>query len=88
MQKPLGLEVDFVAMAAYLRYRPHENGTRVARTQRISDDIFVDFNAQSQILGIEMLAFDGEALAVAREFAAAHDLECPQLLSRRALAST
>jgi uncharacterized protein YuzE len=64
MEKPLSLKVDFVAGAGYLRYRLLDAGARVTRTQRVSDDVFVDFNAESRILGIELLAFDGAALGV------------------------
>jgi uncharacterized protein YuzE len=82
MHKPLDLKVDFVAMAGYLRYRALESGVHVARTQRISDDVFVDFNAESQILGMELLAFDDEALDAARRFAAEQNLECVQRSTR------
>jgi uncharacterized protein YuzE len=87
MHKPLDLKVDFVAMAGYLRYRALESGVHVARTQRISDDVFVDFNAESRILGMELLAFDDDALDAARRFAAEQDLEVPELLAQKALVS-
>jgi hypothetical protein len=43
----------------------------------VSDDVNVDFNADAEILGIELLAFDEEALGATRRFAEAHDLALP-----------
>ncbi len=88
MQQALELKVDLVVMGGYLRYGVLKSGTHVARTQRMSDDVFVDFDAESQILGIEILSFnDDEAIDVARRFAAAHGLEFPKFLAHKALAS-
>ncbi len=85
MQKELELKIDFEAGAGYLRYRPLPAGSFVTRTQRVSDDVFVDFDGESQVLGIELLAFDDEALAVAQRFAEQNELSFPELLTRKAL---
>lgn len=83
MEKPMSLNIDFDPEAGalgYLRFRALDPGKRVARTQRVSDDVFVDFNDESQILGMELLAFDDEALSAARHFAEQHGLEIPAVL--------
>jgi uncharacterized protein YuzE len=86
MQKPISLEVDFKANAGYLEYRALGDGQLVTRTQRVHDAVHVDFDAESQILGIELLGFDDEALGAARHFAEQHGLEFPELLTRPARA--
>jgi uncharacterized protein YuzE len=89
MEKPMSLHIDFdaeVGALGYLRFRPLDAGKHVARTQRVSDAVFVDFNDESQILGIELLALDDESLDVARHFAAQHGLEFPEILRAPALA--
>jgi hypothetical protein len=43
--------------------------------------VVIDFDADSQVLGIELLAFDDEAIGVARRFAEAHDLGFPRDLA-------
>jgi uncharacterized protein YuzE len=83
MQKPISLEVDFKANAGYLEYRALGEGQCVTRTQRVHDAAQVDFDGESQVLGIELLGFDDEALDAARRFAEQHDLEFPELLTRR-----
>jgi uncharacterized protein YuzE len=83
MKKPISLMVDFDAEAGtlgYLRFRALEAGKHVARTHRVSDDVFVDFNDTSEILGIELLGFDDEVIGAARHFAEQHGLAFPELL--------
>jgi addiction module HigA family antidote len=80
-QKPLALQIDFTAMAGYVRYRTLDRGEHVAWTQRISDDVLVDFDAESQIIGIELLSFDDDVLAIAQRYAHANSLDFPELLT-------
>jgi uncharacterized protein YuzE len=82
MKKPISLEVDFKANAGYLEYRSLDDGQLVTRSQRVHDAVHVDFDAGSQVVGIELLGFDDEALSAARHFAEQHDLEFPELLTR------
>jgi uncharacterized protein YuzE len=82
LQKPISLDIDFKANAGYLEYRSLGYGQLVTRTQRVHDAVHVDFDAESQIFGIELLGFDNEALGAARHFAEQHDLEFPELLTR------
>lgn len=77
MLKPIQFRVDYEVEAGYLRYRPLPIGEHVARTQRISDDVNVDFDAAGQVLGLELLAFDDVAFNAARDFAESHDLVFP-----------
>jgi hypothetical protein len=41
-----------------------------------------DGQSVTQVLGIELLGFDDEALGAARHFAEQHDLDFPELLTR------
>ena len=82
-QKPLELKIDLTFKVGYLKYRMLESGSHVARTHTVSDEVLVDFDAQSQVIGIELLSFDEHVLAIAQQFAAANDLEFPELLTRR-----
>jgi uncharacterized protein YuzE len=81
MQNPISIKVDLEANAGYVRYQPSSGGQRFARNERLSPDVVIDFDADSQVLGIELLAFDDEALGVARRFAEAHDLGFPRDLA-------
>jgi uncharacterized protein YuzE len=83
MNKPISLTVDFDPEAGtlgYLRFRALGAGKHVARSHRVSDDVFVDFSDTSEILGIELLGFDDEAIGAARHFAERHGLAFPELL--------
>jgi uncharacterized protein YuzE len=84
MHKPISLEIDFRANAGYLEYCALGEGQHVTRTHRVHDAVNVDFDAASQVLGIELLGFDAPALAAAQRFAEEHDLEFPELLTRKA----
>ena len=68
MQNPLSVKVDLEANAGYVRY-PSSGVRRFARNERLSQDVVTDFDADSQVLGIELLAFDEEAIGIARRFA-------------------
>lgn len=81
MLKPIQLRIDYDVEAGYLRYRQLREGEHVSRNARISDDVVVDFNDAGEILGIELLAFDEEALAVARGFAEANGLAFPRAIA-------
>jgi uncharacterized protein YuzE len=78
VHEPIGVKIDREAEAGYVRYRGLAPGERVARTQRFGEDINVDYNAANDVLGIEILAFDEPALAVARTVAAQHGLVFPR----------
>lgn len=79
MLKPLELRVDREVDAGYVRYRALPPGEHVARCARVSEDVVVDYNGAGEILGIELLAFDPEALSVAQHFADANGLMFPDL---------
>jgi uncharacterized protein YuzE len=49
---PNDIEIDEEADAAYVRL----SGESVARTQRISDDVIVDFDAHDHLVGVEVLS--------------------------------
>jgi uncharacterized protein YuzE len=85
MQSALKLTIDFKAGAGYLIYRPLPEGSFVTRTQTVNDDVLVDFDGDSQVLGIELLSFDDQTLSVARRFAEENELSFPELLTRKAL---
>ncbi len=82
MRSPISLEVDFIADAGYLAYATLSEGQFVTRTQRVHDAVHVDFDAESQILGIELLGFDDAAIGAAQKFVQQHDLAFPKLLAR------
>jgi uncharacterized protein YuzE len=73
--------IDRDVEAGYVRYRRLAPGERIARTQRFGDDVNIDYNAANDVLGIEILAFDGSALAIARAVAADHGLAFPHDIS-------
>lgn len=77
MLRPTSLRADYETGTGYLRYRTLPSNVKVARNARISDDVVVDYNDLGEILGIELLALDDEALSVARGFAAANGLAFP-----------
>lgn len=77
MHEPIGVRIDREVEAGYVSYRRLAAGQRVARTQRFGDDVAVDFDGANDVLGIELLAFDEPALAVARVVAAEHGLVFP-----------
>jgi hypothetical protein len=81
MQNPIEVKVDLEANAGYVRYQARSGGQRFARNERLSQDVVVDFDADNEVLGIELLAFDDEAIDVARRFAEAHDLGFPRDLA-------
>ena len=60
-----------------MTYRALAPGAHVARTDRVSDDVNVDYDENGEVLGIELLSLDDEALADARAFAAAHGFAFP-----------
>ncbi len=89
MERPLRLEVDFdpeVGPLGYLRYRVLERGQYVARNERVSQDVIIDYDAESRVLGIEFLALDDDAISVARRFAQAHNLVFPEIAAQPAVA--
>jgi hypothetical protein len=75
----IGLNVDLEAQAGYVRYRSLPDGEH-ARSKRISEDVVADYRENGELLGVELLALDDEAIAQARDFAAKHDLAFPRNL--------
>jgi uncharacterized protein YuzE len=69
------ITIDTEANAGYLRYGS-EADVRT-RSERIRDDIVIDFTTNDAVLGIELLGFDAEVLDAARAFAAEHALAFP-----------
>jgi uncharacterized protein YuzE len=80
MTQYIGLSVDLQAQAGYVRYRSLPAGER-ARSKRISEDVVADCRENGELLGVELLALDDDAMAQARDFATKHDLAFPRDLS-------
>ena len=76
MIAPTKVRIDTEVTAAYVAYREVAPGESI-RNQRLSDEVIVDYNANGDILGLELLGFDDAALDIARNFAAAHGMEFP-----------
>ncbi len=76
----IAVSVDLEAQAGYVRYHALPDGER-ARSKRISEDVVADYRENGELLGLELLALDGAAMAQARTFAASHDLAFPRDLS-------
>jgi uncharacterized protein YuzE len=75
--RPINVRVDIdpdVGPLAYLRYR---DGT-FARNERVGQDVIIDYDADSQVVGIELLGFRDKTLAIARAFAEEHGLAFPR----------
>jgi uncharacterized protein YuzE len=70
------ITIDTEAGAGYIRYG-NEADVRT-RSERIGDDIVIDFTTNDAVLGIELLGFDADVLDVARAFAAEHALAFPR----------
>lgn len=87
MKQALGFTADFDPAArdglGYVVYRRLAPGERVARTERVSYEIRVDYDANAAVLGIELLALDDTTFGTARAWATAHDLAFPELLGPR-----
>ena len=77
---PISVRVDLEVQAGYVGYRPIARG-HVARTERVGEDVCVDYDANGDLLGIELLSLDNAAIDVALEFAKSHDLAFPSNLS-------
>jgi len=71
----------------YVVYRRLAPGEHVARTERVSYEVRVDYDANAAVLGIELLALDDATFDVARAWAAEHDLGFPAILGPRAVPS-
>jgi uncharacterized protein YuzE len=80
MTQPIKTSIDHEIGAAYVSYREIAPG-EATRTERVDFDVRVDYNAAGDLLGIELLAVDEPAVALARDFAAKHDLAFPRDLS-------
>jgi len=76
MQNPISVKIDlgFSGGAAYVCYKNLEEGSRVWRTERLSEEIAIDYDGTGDVLGIEVLHFGDEALDVARRFATSRGL--------------
>ncbi|MFN2529641.1 MAG: DUF2283 domain-containing protein, partial [Candidatus Baltobacteraceae bacterium] len=75
MTEPTNVKVDFQAKAGYVRYRE----AQATNTIDVWEDgaVAVDLDDTGNVVGIEVLALDGETLAQAQKYAAAHDLAFP-----------
>jgi uncharacterized protein YuzE len=75
MQNPINMRVDFTARAGYVQYRDD----KVVGTLDVWEDgtVAADVSEDRSIVGIEVLALEGEALAVASDFAHENGLSFP-----------
>lgn len=73
----IAVSIDLEAQAGYVRYRALPAGER-ARSKRISEDLVADYRENGELLGLELLALDGGAMAQAQTFAASQDLAFPR----------
>lgn len=80
---PIEVAADPQFDVAYVRYRTIPEGEHVTRSQREGEGVQVDFDAQSQVLGIELLDFDSETIGIARRFADRNGLLFPKTLDGR-----
>jgi uncharacterized protein YuzE len=64
---------------AYVTYRERPAGSPPARTERISSDVgvYVDFDADGNVLGIELIGVHAESMAVATRFASEQGFDFP-----------
>lgn len=83
MTLPIEVKVDLEANASYVRYRRLLPGEHVAETVDVVDDgsVAADVDARGNILGIELLGFNGDTMITAQKFASDHDLAFPRDLS-------
>lgn len=75
MQRPLSLEIDFEAMAAYVRYS-HAN---VVFSRDAWDDgrVCADFDSSGDVVGIEIVGLGAEVTREAAVYAFQHFLAFP-----------
>jgi len=92
MKQPIAFKAEFHPALqdglGYIRYRRLAEGEHVARTMRVSQDVLIDFDSNEEVLGMELLALDETALAVARTCATEFDLALPDFLAPRAVPAT
>jgi len=74
MLKPIGVKLDLEAGAGYVEYRRLRTGEHVAKTDRLSDAVRVDYDDHGDILGIELLSLSHAAIETARSFAIGREL--------------
>ena len=65
---------------AYVTYRERPAGT-FPHSKRISPNVYVDFDADDNVLGIELVGVDAESMAVAALFASEQGSDFPTDLS-------
>ena len=80
MKNPIGIEIDLEFHVAYVRYHEIPDGA-VTRSDRVSEEVVIDYGAANDILGIELLATDDASLAKATDFAHSHGLAFPRHLN-------
>lgn len=81
LRRPIHVRVDLdpdVGQLGYIQYLADTPAGVWARNERVSDDVIIDYDAESQVVGIELLGFRDETLAIARAFAEAHGLAFPR----------
>jgi hypothetical protein len=76
MKSPINATIDYEVGAASIPYRSFEPDEST-RMERVTFGVRVEFSVRGDLLGIELLALDDAALAVAREFATKNDLTFP-----------
>ena len=80
MKKPISVELDLQVNACYVAYG--DAGTDgVSRTERLSKDVTVDYDALGQVIGIELLNLEPATLELVKRFAQSREFAFPRDLA-------
>jgi hypothetical protein len=81
MRRPISMTLDFAQGVGYIVFRVLAEGETVSAT-RIAPgtDVCADRDAAGEIVGIELLALDGETLELADRFARENGMAFPRRL--------
>jgi uncharacterized protein YuzE len=74
MLQPLSVTIDPEFDLAYVTYRKLPATERPLPSQRISDDLYLNFNSLGELIGIELLDLSTEVVGEAVALAASHGL--------------
>jgi uncharacterized protein YuzE len=86
MTQPVNVNVDLAVRAAYVEYAPGPSAQTVDLNE--TGSVAYDVDADGNVIGIEVLGIGRpEQIAIAREFAQAHDLAFPRDLAGNLVAA-
>lgn len=77
MITPLEVEIDRAVGAGYVCYKRLPSERTVARTERVSEDVAVDFDESGAILGLELIDLEDTSIETARSYAEARGYAFP-----------